>query len=210
MAPTHIVSRKAGADDRFAAVRTIDVGLRLICTSPVSADAIIERLTKRLYGSPIIRNDARGEVVEEIVAMALEPEWQGCGGDWASCDLVRPADGKRIQVKQSAAKQTWHKADARPPRPCFSIREKTGRWESGDQWVEERGRNAEIFVFAWHPVTDASADHRDPHQWEFFVVPEHSLPAQDTMSLSRIRQMTEPVRFEALATAVRSVSEQLP
>jgi hypothetical protein len=201
--------RHAGADHRLTDVRPIDLHHRLMCTSRMSADAIINRLTKRLYGSPIIRNDARGEVVEEIVAMALEPEWRGCGGDWASCDLIRPADGKRIQVKQSAAKQTWHKADARPPRPCFSIKEKTGRWEEGDRWVDERSRNAEIFVFAWHPVTDSSADHRDPSQWQFFVVAELALPTQSSLSLSRIRQLTEPVEFDGLAAKVRNIADTL-
>lgn len=175
----------------------------------MSLPPVVDRLAHRFFGKPIIRNDLRGEIVEEIVAMALEPEWEGCGGDWASCDLVRPADGKRIQVKQSAAKQTWHKADARPARPCFSIKEKTGRWEDGDRWVAERGRNAEIFIFAWHPVTDATADHREPNQWEFFVVPERPLPSQTTISLSRVRQLTEPVTFEALAEKVRSVAAAL-
>lgn len=167
---------------------------------------VVERLAKRQFGKPIIRNDLRGEVVEEIVAMALEPEWQGCGGDWASCDLVRPSDGARIQVKQSAARQTWHKADARPPRPCYSIKEKTGRWEEGDKWVEEAGRNADIFIFAWHPITDERADHRDPNQWQFFVVPEQQLPAQSSLSLSRVRTLAAPVDFDGLAEKVSSIA----
>ena len=55
----------------------------------------------RLLGTPLIRNDIRGEVVEEMVAVALEPEWQLCAGDWAAFDL-KPADGPlRIQVKAS-------------------------------------------------------------------------------------------------------------
>lgn len=65
----------------------------------------MQRLAQRLYGTPIIRNSARGELVEEIVAMALEPDWLLCSGDWGGCDLVYPASGLRMQVKQSAARQ---------------------------------------------------------------------------------------------------------
>lgn len=168
---------------------------------------VLGRLTHRLYASPLVRNDARGELVEEIVAAALEPDWQLCSGDWGACDLIEPARNLRIQVKQSAARQTWHKADARPPRPCFSIQEKTGRWEEGDRWVNERSRNAEIFVFAWHPLTSEDADHRDPNQWQFFVVAESGLPAQKTISLLRIHELTEPVSFDNLAAKVREVAD---
>lgn len=168
--------------------------------------SIQKRLTERLYGSPLVRNDVRGELVEEIVATALEPEWQLCSGDWGACDLIDTASNLRIQVKQSAARQTWHKADARAPRPCFSIKEKTGRWEQGDRWVEERSRNAEIFIFAWHPVADKTADHRDPRQWQFFVIAERDLPAQKSISLSRIRQLAIPVSFDELVPAVREVA----
>jgi hypothetical protein len=178
----------------------------MICTVNMSRTEIIKRLTERLYGSPIIRNDARGELVEEIIGLALEPDWQLCGGDWASCDLIQTVQKLRMQVKQSAARQTWHKDDARPARPCFSIKEKAGRWDDGDKWVGERGRNAEIFVFAWHPVRDSSADHRDPRQWEFFVVRERDLPPQSSISLSRIRQMTDSVMFNELATKVKEVA----
>jgi hypothetical protein len=175
----------------------------------MSVPTILQRLTKRLYGSPLVRNDVRGELVEEIIAVALEPEWQLCSGDWGACDLIHASKNIRIQVKQSAAKQSWHKAGARAPKPCFSIKEKTGRWEEGDRWVEERSRNAEIFIFAWHPVADATADHRQPSQWEFFVVPERSLPSQSTISLSRVRQFSEPVGFDALAAKVGIVADQL-
>ncbi len=175
----------------------------------MDSSAVIRRLTQRLYGSPIIRNDVRGELVEEIVATALESEWQHCATDWASCDLIHSTRKIGIQVKQSAARQTWHKENIRAPRPCFSIKEKTGRWQDGDKWIEQRSRNAEIFIFAWHPGVDGLADHRDPDQWEFFVVLEPALPQQSSISLSRIRQLTEAVRIGGLASRVRRSAEQV-
>ncbi len=85
--------------------------------------ALIARLTHRLFGSPILLNSFRGEVGEEMVAMALEPEWEHCAGDWAAFDFRHGRSGLRIQVKQSAARQSWHKDNCPPPRPRFSIAE---------------------------------------------------------------------------------------
>ena len=57
--------------------------------------------------------------------MALEPEWEHCAGDWAAFDFRERRSGLRIQVKQSAARQSWHKDRCPPARPRFSIAEKT-------------------------------------------------------------------------------------
>jgi hypothetical protein len=127
---------------------------------------VVERIVQRLFGSPILRNSVRGELLEEIVAMALEPEWELCAGDWAAYDLRHGATGLRMQVKQSAAQQSWHAGQSAPSRPRFSIAEKTGRWE-GAEWIEEPGHNADLFVFAWHGRQGDGADHRDPAQWDF-------------------------------------------
>ena len=159
------------------------------------------RLAQRLLGTPLIRNSIRGELVEEMVAVALEPQWTLCGGDWGSCDLSQVAGPLRIQVKQSAARQSWHAVMSPTPRPCFSIAAKTGRWE-GPTWIAEPSRNAEIFIFAWHPVADATADHRDPAQWLFHVVPETALPPQKSISLAVLQRLVAPVSFGELRGAV--------
>lgn len=165
------------------------------------SNSLIARLTDRLFGAPLLRNSIRGELVEEMVAMALEPEWSLCAGDWGACDLMQVGGPLRIQVKQSAARQSWHAEDSPPPRPRFSIAHKIGRYE-GQSWIVGRSRNAELFVFGWHPVTDGTADHRDPAQWIFFIVPEPDLPAQKSISLAALERLAEPVRIEQLADAV--------
>jgi hypothetical protein len=174
----------------------------------MSSIDVIDRLTRRLFGSPILRNSIRGEAVEEIVAMALEPGWELCSGDWGPCDLIRPANKLRIQVKQSAARQSWHKGECPPPKPRFSIAEKAGRWEEGDRWVEEASRNADIFIFAWHPITDATADHRDPDQWLFHLVLERDLPPQKSISLPAIHALAAAVPFAGLAAAVEAAAHR--
>lgn len=77
------------------------------------SDSLITRLTDRLFGAPLLRNSIRGELVEEMVALALEPEWSLCAGDWGACDLMQVGGPLRIQVKQ-LARQSW-RADASPP-----------------------------------------------------------------------------------------------
>jgi hypothetical protein len=186
----------------------IDAELELKCNCRMSSAEVIGRLTKRLYGTPIIRNDVRGELVEEIVAMALEPEWQACGGDWASCDLKRVSDGLRLQVKQSAALQSWTIPEGPKPKPCFSIKSKKYRWE-GPLRFDDAGRQADIFIFAWHDRIDGSADHRDPDQWQFFVVAERDLPDQKTISLSVLCKLAQSISVDALADEVRALADRL-
>jgi hypothetical protein len=175
----------------------------------MSGLGVIERLARRLFGSPILRNDLRGEVVEEIIALALEPQWTLCSGDWAAYDLIHPTSGLRVQVKQSAARQTWHKGECPPPKPRFSIAEKTGRLEAGDQWIAQRSRNADIFVFAWHPLTGDDADHRQPDQWLFYIVPEMTLPQQSSVSLAGVTRLASPVNVGGLAVEMARAADEL-
>ncbi len=129
--------------------------------------------------------------------MALEPEWKLCADDWAAFDLKHVSCGYRMQVKQSAAEQTWITGAAGRSSPRFSIAEKTGRYE-GATWVPEIGRNADIFVFAWHPKTGAESDHVDSTQWQFYVVAENELPAQKSIGLRQIQRLTVAVDFAKL------------
>lgn len=166
---------------------------------------LITRLARRLFDRPLVQNSFRGEMVEEMVAMALGPEWQQCGSDWGSCDLVRASDGVRIQVKQTAVRQSWHIPGRPKARPRFSIARKTGRWE-GPEWIDEPGRNADIFIFGLHLIDDVSADHRDPRQWLFFVVAERCLPDQDSIALSTLQSLADPVGIDELARSVETAA----
>ncbi len=64
------------------------------------------------------------------------------------------------------------------------------------------GRNADIYVFAHHPLCDDTADHRDPAQWNFYAVLASTLPDQRRISLSGVRELAEPVGFVELADEV--------
>jgi hypothetical protein len=159
---------------------------------------LISRITSRLFGQPILNNVVRGEVVEEMCLMALEPAWRHAGGDYGAWDLEHPKTGLRIQIKQSAARQSWGNSIS---SPTFSIAHKTGRYD-GAKWISERSRNADIFIFGWHPLTDDTADHRIADQWQFFVVPEHKLPSQKSIRLTNIQRLAAPCSWLELGDSV--------
>ena len=173
-----------------------------------SREEILGRLFSRLYGSPVVRNDLRGELVEEIVGIALAPEWGLCGGDWGACDLRHEKSGQTIQVKQSAARQSWVSGSRGYGQPRFSIASKTGRYE-GAVWTPGEGRNADIFIFAWHGATGEDCDHADPEQWRFYVVAEADLPAQKSLGLPQVEPMAVPAKFHSLRDVVDRVANKL-
>lgn len=160
------------------------------------------------YNRPIINNIHRAEYVEHLVAAVLGAEWflpWTEGYDWAPWDLEHRPSGARMEIKQSAALQTWHTHEGiRTRSPRFDIAPRTGYWTSDSVWIDASGRPAHIYVFAWHPETDPGlADHRAPEQWLFFPIPVARLPAsQKSIGLAGLRQFIEPVDFSALSATV--------
>lgn len=161
----------------------------------------------RRYDCKIMNNLHRAEYVECLVASLLGGRWTlpwTEGWDWAPWDL-RNDLGTKLEFKQSAARQRWHKAeDFVAMSPRFDIAPRTGYWMAIDKWVAVPGRAADIYVFAWHPETSEKlADHRDPRQWMFYVVRTHDLPSeQKSIGLAGIKERAPMVRAEALASAV--------
>lgn len=112
-------------------------------------------------------------------------------------------DGTRLEVKQSALKQSW--PTPTPSSPSWDIKPRTGRWEGGVTWIAEPGRNADIYVLGFHPVVDETADHRSAEQWRFFVIAAHDLPPTKRISLGAASRLSPQVRLMDLADAVLEV-----
>jgi hypothetical protein len=167
---------------------------------------VTSKAAETTFGRPLITNVFRGHIVEAIVAYALEPVWRWCAEDYSAWDFER-GDGLRLEVKQSAARQSWATTD-KPSAGSFDIAERKGRWE-GATWIESAGRAAAIYVFAHHPIADMTADHRDPMQWRFFVIPTNALPAKQRLSLTQARRLTDERTFQELSAAVHHVAESL-
>ena len=171
---------------------------------------IVALATHAAFGRPLVNNVLRAILAEAIVHAALGDGggWEWCSADWAECDF-RHSDGTRLEVKQSAALQSWHQEGAKPSRPSFDIAERTGFYR-GSEWTAAPGRNADIYVFAHHPVTDATADHRDPEQWRFYAVAASALTQQKTISLTGIARLADAVDVEGLRTTVTRIHRRLP
>ena len=152
--------------------------------------ALIDFAASALFGRPLLNNVHRSLLVEAMVAAALPKGWHWNAGDWSSCDLVHD-DGTRLEVKQSAARQSWHPPDGKPSASSFDIAPRTGEWV-GKEWRAGAGRNAELYVLAHHPVTDGAADHADPTQWRFFPLFSQGLPPTKRNTFGAVLRLPAP------------------
>lgn len=155
---------------------------------------------------PIIQNAIRSMYVEYQLAVLLGDAWTLVGTDWGGWDFEGPF-GHRLEVKQAAARQSW--PQTRPSKGVFDIAIRTGRYE-GATWIDEAGRFAHLYVFAWHGLCNNSADQRDERQWTYFVVPTARLPAQKSISLTKLRHLVEPTDAQGLPGAVEAVVREMP
>ncbi len=177
-------------------------------------DRIIGQIVADFYDKRIMSNLVRAHYVERMIAQCLGEGWDLVSADWSGWDLQN-SEGVRAEVKQSAALQTWTDQPSlagRPTRGRFDIAPRTGYWtDAGSRWIDMSGRLADLYVFGWHPITDrARADHRDPDQWVFYVVPEAELPPnQKTIGQRSLDRRWSPVTFEELEQAVLVAAAQL-
>ncbi len=174
---------------------------------------VSERLVERVYDRALIGNVERGGYVECMIELALSevlPPWT-LTATWDAWDLEQRETGARIEVKQSAALQTWTGPQRSSATPSFDIAARSGYYPNGgSDWLalEQPQRFADVYIMAWHGATDADlVDHRLPDQWEFYVVCSDDLPAgQKTISLNPLRELaTEPCSFDELAERVQAV-----
>lgn len=158
---------------------------------------VVQKFTEQAVGHRLVNNVVRGLLIESIIALELEPEWDWKGGNYSSWDFEHKS-GARLEVKQSAAQQSWNLAPSGKKSPArFDIAARTGRYE-GQNFVKKPGRAAQLFLFAYHPIEGGQADHRDPLQWEFYVALERDLPQQKSIGLKRVRSISRGMRTDAL------------
>lgn len=185
-------------------------------------DQVVDFLMNRFYGKSLINNVYRGDYVEGLILFALGQQWKPFG-EWGGWDLERD-DGIRLEVKSSAALQSWHAmASAGKTSPArFDIAPRGGYYtDSTDAgvWreVDTPVRSADIYIFAWHPKKDPdTADHRRAEQWEFYVVPESKLPPKpqdtktQTISPGTVKNLAAAVTYAELAARVTAVADGIP
>jgi hypothetical protein len=170
---------------------------------------IASRLASKIFDQPLIENSYRSAFIEAMIEPYLAPHrWRYVGDGWGGWDFQR-TDGSRLEVKQSAAHQTWsEKLHNIPTRGSFDIAARKESYsEGGSKHDKVPGRNAETYLFAWNPIYGPDADHRNPDQWEFYVVPATLLPeGQRTIALSKIKRLAAPVKLEQLCDAIQKTA----
>jgi len=182
-------------------------GPALVSGEDVMHNRVLEMLIRR-YDRRIMNNVQRGDYVECMIATTLGADWRLTseeGWDWAAWDCEHTTSDARLEIKQSAARQSWDRETDRPRRnPGFDIRPRQGYWpKDGGPWVTDPGRAADVYVFAWHGKADEQADHRDATQWRFFVVAEAFLPTgQKSVGLSRLERIADLCSVGELKRAV--------
>lgn len=166
-------------------------------------EAMFSRI-RRMFDVPVMQNNLRGLWVEVMICELLGCEWQHTGNDWAAWDLEGPG-GMRIEVKQSAKKQSWGPSKN---LPRFSIAAAKGHYPDGKTYIENTSglRFADIYIFAWHE----GEDQRRISEWQFFVLDEGRLPPyQKSLSLSGVQKLTAAVVAPELREAVERLSSQI-
>lgn len=174
--------------ERFGTVMTIEI----------TTNAIALRLATHLFDRQLIQNQYRSAFIEAMLEPYLASRgWEHLGDNWCGWDFEHTS-GMRLEVKQSAAWQTWDPfkkigagAVAKSGQGIFDIAPRTGWFDkTGAVFTKGRGRPANVYVFAWNGKVGETADHRDPDQWEFFIVPAADLPAeQQTIGLASLRKI---------------------
>jgi hypothetical protein len=165
-------------------------------------EAALRSVFESIFGGPLIQNNFRALLVEHIVLTGLGAGWKHVGG-WGSWDLEHHS-GFRVEVKQSAARQSWVLSEgSKPSPPRFDIAIRKMIWSEATGTVQATGRAADCFVFAWHPIVDQSCDHREPRQWQFFVVPTEQLPGDKSISLKSLQRIAEDISVSELQLALQ-------
>ncbi len=165
------------------------------------------RLASRVFDQERIENQYRGAFIEAMIEPYLEPYgWRNVSDGWSGWDFEH-RNGSRLEIKQSAAQQTWAFPERRT-RGAFDIAPRKGYYtEDGSKYVAVPGRSAHTYVFAWNDHYGPGTDHRDPAQWEFYVVATSSLPQeQRTISLSRVKTLAAPVTLPNLGSTTNRVA----
>ena len=99
-----------------------------------------------------------------LVSQILGSECKYAGNDWAAWDLERK-DGIRVEIKQSAAAQSWGDSKS---ASRLSIAAPNGHYPGGKKYVLNTSgeRLADLYVLAWHERDDQ----RIASEWQFYVV----------------------------------------
>jgi hypothetical protein len=170
----------------------------------ITMQSVIDDHIEYMFGERTVDNAVRGGLVEAMVNVALAGHGWRRKAPWSGWDFEHTS-GCRLEVKQTAAKQSWDTVrdiDRTPLR--FEIPTATGHYDDGGAWEENTTghRLADLYVFAIHLRDGPTADHRDPTQWRFCVVRADVLGKQQSILWRTLDRCNSSVGVDGLAAAV--------
>lgn len=155
------------------------------------------------YASYSIDSSVRGALAEFLVMKALGIEQRR--SHWGKCDLV--SGSFSFEIKSSAKITCKHPesgAISENKRIVFDIADRHHHI-TGDSWSEKE-RCSDMYIFCF--LCDLPVTNTD--NWEFYPVLTSDINASfghaKTVSLSRIRELSDPVSFQDLRTTVNKIS----
>ena len=176
---------------------------------------VLDRLQHQ-FKRKIMNNVLRGAYVECLIAEQCGPDWMltwELEHDWAAWDLEHTPTGMRIEIKNSARRQSWHTGTESPPAPPrFTVKWPKEYW-NGTHYVQvpEGTQPTDVYIFAWHAEgRQGVADQRNPDQWQYYVVPTSLLPPmQKSIGLKWLNTVTDPVSGDQLREVLLSMANSL-
>ena len=166
------------------------------------------RLAAKHFDKRLIENSFRSALIQGMIEPFLAPGgWRYIGDGWGGWDFER-SDGAKLEVKQSAAHQTWSDTQSARSLGTFDTRAKIGFYDNGgSKWTVSPGRPAHVCLFAWNGTFGEETDHRDQTQWDFYAIPTSLLPVgQKTITLDGVRRLA----IQAGQDGAVSILELLP
>ena len=149
-------------------------------------------------------------LAEYIVAKALGKEEPDNTGNWTLYDIAYRE--KRIEVKETSYYHSWQ-TDEEPKSKArtFGITKAYSKYQDNTSKLE---RQNDIYVFCLNTgETKTDSNPLQLEHWEFYVIPtsviNEKCGEQKTISLSRIRKMTEKVDYSHLKEKVDEVIDKL-
>lgn len=155
----------------------------------------------------LVGNRNRGLFAEWLVGMALDAiDASSERQEWDAYDLLYR--DRKIEVKAAGRSQSWNPHHSRPIR--FGIEQKKRSWSAATDTVthhDQPQRFADVYVFCLHTAVPADNDNvANPDYWQFWVVHtsvlDGELGTQKSLSLNRLNQLAEPVRWADIRAGV--------
>ncbi len=164
------------------------------------------------FASDLINNAIRGILAEYLVGVAIKAQDITYPREpWAAYDLFL-RDGTKIEVKTGAYIQSW--AQEKLSNIVFTIKP-THEWSSKTNKLSKRiKRQADIYIFCVFIYKNK----KDPklmqkllelNNWDFYIAKTKDINKwfgkQKTVSLGRLQQHLEPVKWGEIRKVVKRV-----